>query len=131
MPAITVTPLYAGLLALLFLVLSQRAIGARRKARVALGPGNDPALLRALRVHGNFAEYVPLALVLLMLLELQLVPALLLHGLGLALLLARVIHAIGVAREPEQFRYRIAGMVLTLTTIGVMALGNLVLALGW
>jgi uncharacterized membrane protein YecN with MAPEG domain len=138
--AMSVTPLYAGLLALLFLVLSQRAIRARRQARLALGAGDDPALLRAIRVHGNFAEYVPLALLLLLLLELQLapalsqpaalLPALLLHGLGATLLLGRLLHAIGVARAPEQFRYRIGGMILTLTMIGVTALGNLALAAG-
>lgn len=128
-PTLTVTPLYAALLALLFLVLSQRAIAARRRARLALGVGDDPALLRAIRVHGNFAEYVPFALLLIMLLELQAAPALLLHALGAALVLARLAHAIGVARDPEPFRYRIIGTALTFTTIGVAALANLVLAL--
>lgn len=126
--AITVTPLYAGLLALLFLALSIRAIAARRRARLALGTGDNAALLRATRVHGNFAEYVPLALLLLLLLELQGAPVLLLHTLGIALLLARLLHAIGVARANENFRYRVAGMGLTLTMIGVAAPANLALA---
>ncbi|TDQ84054.1 hypothetical protein A8950_0600 [Dongia mobilis] len=125
---ITVTPLYAGLLALLFLALSMRAIAARRRARLALGTGDNPALLRATRVHGNFAEYVPLALLLFLLLELQGVPALLLHALGAALFLARILHAIGVARANEDFRYRVAGMVLTVIMIGAAALANLALA---
>jgi uncharacterized membrane protein YecN with MAPEG domain len=127
--ALTVTPLYAGLLALLFLALSMRAIAARRQARLALGTGDNPALLRAIRVHGNFAEYVPLALLLMLLLEFQGVPTLFLHALGLALLLARLVHALGVARANENFRYRVAGMGLTLTMIGLAALGNLALAL--
>lgn len=126
---ITVTPLYAGLLALLFIALSMRAIAARRRARLALGTGDNPALLRATRVHGNFAEYVPLALLLFLLLELQGVPALLLHALGAALLLARLVHAWGVAHTNENFRYRVAGMGLTLTMLGLAALANLALAL--
>lgn len=126
--ALSVTPLYAGLAALLYLALSVRTIRARRRARLALGTGNDPALLRAVRVHGNAAEYVPLALLLLLLLELQGAPLLLLHGLGAALLLARLIHARGVAQEPENFRYRVTGMILTLAMIGTAALANLALA---
>lgn len=128
--AVTVTPLYGGLLALLFLALSLRAIAARRRARLALGTGDNPALLRAIRVHANFAEYVPLALLLMLLLELQGMPAPILHALGVMLLLARLVHAGGVARANENFRYRVAGMGLTLTMIGLAALANLALAAG-
>ena len=70
----SVTPIYAGLLALLFILLSMRVIGTRRAARVALGDGGIPALLRRQRVHGNFAEYAPLALLLMALAELQGLP---------------------------------------------------------
>lgn len=63
---LTVTPVYAGLMGLLFVLLSVGVIRARRESGVALGDGGDRALLRRQRVHGNFAEYVPLGLVLLM-----------------------------------------------------------------
>lgn len=121
----SITPAYAGLLTLVFVALSIRVIGARRGARVSLGDGGDRALLRRQRVHANFAEYVPLALVLMLLAELQGVPPPVLHGLGLALLAGRLVHAAGVSREPEDFKLRITGMGLTFTALVSAALINL------
>jgi uncharacterized membrane protein YecN with MAPEG domain len=116
-----VTALYAALLALLFMVLSVRVIGFRRVVRIGLGDGGDTALLRRVRVHANFAEYVPFCLVLIGLAESLKAPALILHALGALLLAARLSHAYGVSRQPETFLFRVAGMVGTLTVIGVAA----------
>ena len=65
----TILPVYAALLALLFVLLSIRTIRTRHSRKVALGHGDDPAMLRAMRVHANFAEYVPLALLLIYFVE--------------------------------------------------------------
>jgi hypothetical protein len=127
MPAMHVTPLYAALLGLVFFVLSVRTIGLRRRVRVAIGDGGDAELLRAMRVHANFAEYVPLALLLLMMFEWQGGPALLVHALGLALLAGRLSHALGVSRAREEFKYRVFGMSMTFTAIVGAALGLLAL----
>ena len=62
MPA---TPLYAALLGLIFVALSIRTIRLRRRYGVGVGDGNNTELQRAARVHANFAEYVPLALLLI------------------------------------------------------------------
>lgn len=121
-----VTALYAGLLTPLFLFLSARVIVARRGARTALGDGGDPALLRRVRVQANFAEYVPLALVLLGLAESLRTPVLVLHALGLALLAGRLVHAFGVSRAPERFTFRVTGTALTLTVLSLAALACLV-----
>lgn len=126
----TVTPVYAAILALMYVALSVRVIGARRSARVALGDGGNPALLRRQRVHANFAEYVPLALILMMLAEQQQIPAAIIHALGLCLLAGRVIHAIGVSRHPELIWQRVTGMSLTFTALVAGALANLVAASG-
>jgi|LNFM01.1.fsa_nt_gb uncharacterized membrane protein YecN with MAPEG domain len=122
---ITVTPIYAGLLALLFVVLSIRVIGTRRSAGVALGDGGDRMLLRRQRVHANFTEYVPLALVLLVIAELQGAPLLLLHGLGVALLTGRLVHAYGVSQDPERMALRVTGMAITFTVLIASAVFNL------
>jgi uncharacterized membrane protein YecN with MAPEG domain len=121
----TVIPAYAALLALLFIALSIRTIRARRALKVALGTGGHAALERAMRVHANFAEYVPLALLLLVMAELRGMPALVLHGLALALLVGRCAHAWGVSQTPEDFRFRVAGMICTFTVIGMTALALL------
>ena len=64
-----ITTIYASLLGLLFVALSLRVIRTRGCVGVALGSGADPLLQRAVRVQANFAEYVPLALVLMALVE--------------------------------------------------------------
>jgi uncharacterized membrane protein YecN with MAPEG domain len=115
---VTVTAAYAGLLGLYFIWLATRVIKARRAYRVALGTSHR-LVERMVRAHGNFAEYVPLALLLLALLELSRMPDWALHALGTALLAGRVLHAHGIAREPEDFRFRVAGMSLTFAAIGV------------
>lgn len=122
---LTVSPVYAGLLGLLFVFLSVRVIGARRRSGVALGDGGDQALLRRQRVHGNFAEYVPLGLVLLVCAEATGVAHWQLHLIGSLLLAGRAIHAIGVSGEPEILPLRVAGMALTFTALITAALACL------
>ncbi len=121
-----VIPFYAALLALVFCLLSVRVIRARTSARIALGLGGDASLERAARVHANFAEYTPLALLLLLMLELQNARPIILHGLGLALLAARCVHAWGMSQEKEDFRLRVFGMA---TTFGVLIVASLLLVL--
>ena len=116
-----VTALYAGLLGLGFVWLATRVIKARRLYRVAIGDGQHRLVQRAIRAHGNFAEYVPFALLLLALCELNGLPDWALHVLGVVLLAGRVVHAHGIAQEPENFRFRVLGTSLTFTMIIVAA----------
>ena len=112
-----VTPLYAALLGLLFIALSIRTIGLRRRFRVAIGSGRKALLQRAMRVNANFAEYVPLALLLIYFVELHDGPRLHIHLMGSALIGGRLLHAWGVSQEQENFRYRTAGMALTFSVM--------------
>jgi uncharacterized protein len=108
-----ITPLYAALLAIVFVVLSIRTIRLRRRLQVAIGDGGNPQMLRAMRVQANFAEYVPFALLLLSFAELQGATALRLHLLAACLVVGRISHAYGVSQLKEKFAFRITGMVLT------------------
>ena len=101
----------------MFVVLSFRTIGARRAAKVEIGDGSDRELLRRMRVHANFAEYVPIALILMALAETMKPGALLLHGIGLMLLVGRIVHAYALSQSPHILQLRVAGMVGTLTAI--------------
>jgi uncharacterized membrane protein YecN with MAPEG domain len=112
-----VTPLYAALLGLIFVALSIRTIRLRRRYRVGVGDGKHTELQRAARVHANFAEYVPLALLLIYFVETSGAVALRIHILCLALLCGRLLHAWGVSQPRENYRYRTAGMVLTFSVI--------------
>jgi uncharacterized membrane protein YecN with MAPEG domain len=123
------TSLYAALLALLFVALSLRVVQARRRHRVLLGTPHR-LVERAVRAHGNCAEYGPLGLLLLALLEGMGLPAWGVHALGTAFLAGRVLHAAGIGREPEVLRWRMLGMGLTFAalTAAAAALLGLVLA---
>ena len=117
-----IVPIYAALLGLLFIVLSIRVTKTRRQARVAVGDGGNPQLQRAIGVHNNFAQYVPLTLLLLAFCEMQQAPAILVHLLCLALLLGRLLHAYGVSQMHENFRFRVTALLLTFGVIGLSAL---------
>ena len=96
MNPLTVTPLYAGLLALWFLALSIRVVQQRGHG-VSLGHGNDEELLRRIRGHGNFSEYVPLIIVLMAMLELGGLGQGVLHAIGATLLVSRLLHGVSLS----------------------------------
>jgi uncharacterized membrane protein YecN with MAPEG domain len=79
-------------------------------------------LQRAIRVHANFSEYVPLALILVTFAEIQHFPPPVIHALCLMLITGRMSHAYGVSQQKEDFRFRVAGMALTFITIGISVL---------
>ena len=109
--------IYASILALMFVGLSIRTLGMRRRLKIAIGDAGNPAMLRAMRVHSNFAEYVPLSLLLILLAAGSGAHSMLLHFLGLTLLAGRISHAYGVSQSRENYRFRVAGMALTFTSL--------------
>jgi uncharacterized membrane protein YecN with MAPEG domain len=115
------SPLYAALLSLLFIGLSVRTVRLRRRLGIPIGERGSAEMLRAMRVHANFAEYVPLALLLILMLEFQGASAYIVNLLGLVLLGGRAVHAFGVSREPEDYRFRVFGMAMTFSVIGMAA----------
>lgn len=122
----TVTPLYAALIALLFVGLSARVILYRRANQISLSDGNDKVMRRRIRAHGNCAEYAPIALLLLAFVEMQSASPLLLHSLGIMLLAGRLLHAIALSRSRNWPLGRTLGMVLTFTVI-LIAAGRLLM----
>lgn len=119
---LTIVPHYAASLALLFVLLSVNVIRGRREHKIAIGVSGQGDLERRVRVHANFAEYAPFALLLIAMAEIRGAPSLVLHLLCVSLLLGRVSHAWGVSRPDEDFRFRVAGMGATFTAIAGAAL---------
>jgi uncharacterized membrane protein YecN with MAPEG domain len=113
-----VTPLYAGLLAIWFVVLSARVI-QKRRAGISLGDGGDAGMLRRIRAHANFAEYVPFVLVMMAVLESSGTSVYALHAIGVALLLGRLLHGYAFSFSDSFPVGRVAGTVLTLSTLVV------------
>jgi uncharacterized membrane protein YecN with MAPEG domain len=126
----TITPVYAAILTLAYIWLSLRIPRLRLKYGVGIGDGNIPELARAVRVHGNFAEYVPLALLMLYFTETAGDSPWFIHALGLTLLLARGLHAYGLSKTSTASPPRFLGTVLTFFVLGATALMILFARLG-
>ena len=119
MPAITA--LYAGLIALLLLVFAARVSSTRRRLGVGIGDGGHDALARAIRVHGNAVEWALPVLLLLLIAELNRAAPLLLHACGIALVIARLVHGLGLGRRSGLSTGRFAGTALTWLVLVVLA----------
>ncbi len=124
-----ITAFYAALLGLFFVFLSFRVIGWRRLKSVELGHGEDSELLRRMRVHANFAEYVPFTLLLMAIAESMTAPRPLIHVVGLILIAGRLMHAYGLSQTPHILRLRVGGIILTFTALALSAIICLSLSL--
>ena len=121
------TALYAALLALFYIVMSFKVVGKRRQYQIGIGSNGEMALERAIRVHANFAEYVPFALLLMFLAEYSGLATHYVHTLGTILILGRLSHAWGVRQLKEPFKFRVFGMLLTFGVIALAALAIIML----
>ena len=114
--SLTIVPAYAAVLGILYLALTFAVIRNRYRLRVSLG-GGDERLNRVIRGHGNFAEYVPLSLLLLAFAEIGGTEALVIHFGGLALLTGRLLHAYALGLTLKNLSARRYGMILTIASI--------------
>ena len=121
------TSIIAAILTIIFVKLSFAVIGLRRKNKVGLGSGGYDDLERAIRAQGNFAEYVPIGLILIACLELNGAPWWLVILPGIALVIGRLIHAKGINEPPPNFSSRVLGMKFTFGTLITLVILNL----GW
>lgn len=113
---IPVSLLYAGLLALLSVLLANQVLYVR------LRPGKEPEWRAdaTLRTQANFVENVPLALLLLYLLEVGGIGSAAVHGFGGALLACRLLHAWGMSRYPGANYPRLIGAQGTFVVLSAM-----------
>jgi hypothetical protein len=116
-----VTPLYAGILTLWFVLLSVRVVNLRSRG-ILFGDNGDVSVVRVIRAQANFAEYVPLALLLMGFLEVSRYSIYLLHALGLTLLVGRLLHGCALSFGWNMRGGRIAGAALTFIVLLIEAL---------
>jgi hypothetical protein len=122
---VPVTAFFAGLLTLIYLALTVGVIRGRYTHKVSLGDGGHSDMNRRIRAHANFAEYVPLALVLMALCELSGTSGKLLAALGALLVFGRMCHAYSLTiHEVKRGRiiFRQIGTASTLTVLIVLSL---------
>lgn len=120
-----ITAFYTSLLTFIFLFLSFNIIRLRFKHRVGLGDGGEKTLIKAIRIHANFAEYMPLALVLLASYELSGADPLLLHILGAILVLGRILHAVGLSKSIGTSMPRFISVISTFMVLLILAIANI------
>lgn len=120
------TALYASLLVILVVVLTARVIIYRRKNKISLGDGSDDTLLRRTRAHSNCTEYAPLGILMIGIAESLGVTPLLLHLIGILFVTGRVAHAYGVGGPAMNMKWRTIGMVMTLNSLMISVVTNLV-----
>ena len=112
-----ITPLYAAIAALIFVILSFRTLLLRRRLNIAIGTGGSQKMERAIGVHSNFAEYTPITLLLIYFYETETESIIFIHVLCISLIIGRLLHAYGVSQTEENFRFRVTGMILTLSSL--------------
>lgn len=121
-----ITVLYSAILALFLIALSMNVIKARVAAKVALLDGGDDRLTRAIRVHANFIEYVPFMLFLMLIIEINGAPQLVLHAAGVLIIITRLLHISSMLyfeiREKRTIKFR--RMSIQLTFLILFALAN-------
>jgi len=111
---VPITAFYAGLLALILIALAGAIGPIRMRTGISILHGQDMVLATAVRRHGNFIEGVPFALILLAALELNGASPVLLHGLGIALVVSRIAHPIGLRHDDMRHPLRAVGAAGTL-----------------
>ena len=121
----SITAGYLGILGLLYAVLGMQVSRLRRGNRVLFGDGDNIKLRSAIRAHANFAEYVPIIALMVAMLEMSGMSATRVHLLMAALLLARLLHPLGMYVGPRTWRFqicRVGGISLTIVVLIASAL---------
>ncbi len=116
-----ITSLYALPLAAIYLVLWFNVTRTRSAMNLSIGDAGDSTLLRRIRCHGNFVEWVPMVLILMLLAELQGADAVYIHASGALLVLGRLAHPIGLKVDNASHPLRIIGNATNiLATVSAM-----------
>lgn len=121
-----ITSLYAGLLGLIYFYISFATIKARKKKMISLGSGPNNEIAPIVSAHANFSSYIPILLILTFLLERsQILTPLVLHLCASLFSAGRIFHFLAFRGERMIFRWRKAGMHLTLWPLIFLSLVNI------
>lgn len=116
------TSLYVLPLIPIFLTLFMRVSARRSELKTSIGHADDASLHQRIRQHGNFVEWVPLVLILMLLAEAQGGNSIALHVAGGFLVVGRVLHPIGLRADNANHPLRIIGNSLNLLAVVILTL---------
>jgi uncharacterized membrane protein YecN with MAPEG domain len=128
--ALPVTIATASALVLVYMVLLVRIGQLRFRHHISIGDGGNADLLCRMRTQANFVEYVPLLLLFMAMFEAEGVSRQELSIAGGALVVFRILHAIGMPRPaPNPFR-AIGAAGTTVLLIGAAVQGLVMVVRG-
>jgi uncharacterized membrane protein YecN with MAPEG domain len=126
-----ITTLYALPLIAIWMTLFMRVSGARSTLNCSFGDAGDMTLLRKVRQHGNFIEWVPLTLLLMVLAEAQGTDALWLYGAGTLLLIGRIAHPFGLVPQTAGHPLRYVGNGTNILAVLILAVALIRIVFGF
>ncbi|WP_286235214.1 MAPEG family protein [Thalassotalea sediminis] len=122
---VSITGFYLALLALLYIGFTIRIIKLRYKYKTGIGDGGHDELAQAVRVHGNFAEYTPLAMLMLACAEINGSTEMLVYAVGALFFIGRILHSIGITQTQGPSKSRQIGMLASFLTLLILAVENI------
>jgi len=123
--SLSITGFYLALLGLLYIALAVRIIKLRYHFKTGIGDGGHEPLAQAIRVHGNFSEYTPIVILLLACAEINGSVSVLLHVIGAAFFIGRILHSIAITNSTGPSKFRLWGMMSSFISITVLAIENI------
>jgi len=117
---IEISSLFAAILGVLHVIFTLRVGLYRKNSKISFGDGGDATLLKRIRAHGNFIENAPIALILILLNELQGLDDSYLYALGGVFLVSRLAHYSALAFSLPVI-FRMLGMLGTMGSIAALA----------
>ena len=124
------TPIYAAILGLILVYLSWRVVNLRNKYQIKRGDGGHEELMGTVRAQENLIEYLPTALVMMLMVELQGFSDWVIHMLGIVFVLARLLHLKGIHDPPGASKARRVSTRLTwaqmILTAGLCLYGSFI-----
>ena len=114
---ISISLALAAVFGLLHVIFTLRVGNYRFKSRISLGDGGDPEMRNRVRAHGNFIENVPIAVLLILLNDLDGAQDNTLILMGSILLTSRLTHYLTIATRRLPVILRPLSMIGTLGTI--------------
>lgn len=124
------TLITTGILGIIFFVHCLRIIQGRGLTKTSLGDGGNDLMTRRIRIHGNFAEYIPLLMLILFMLEVKAISQVLLLAFALSVVVGRLLHFYGLYSNGSPMWARVWGMQLTLWPLLLGSLWLIYLGLG-
>ena len=129
--SLSVTTTYALPLIAIWFALWIGVTSSRSASNTSIGDAGNMELLQKIRRHGNFIEWVPFVLVLMVLAELQGAGSLWLHSAGVLLVIGRIAHPFGLAIGNAGHPLRYVGNGTNILAVAILTVALLRIKLGF